>query len=410
MSDKKYFRKKICQKVISDNKVIISNKLNGKWIKIPEECDKVIEYSVENRLDLNEVKTLFKCENDREYFEKIMICLEKIGLVGNKMDEKLLMGRINLITFSITNKCNLSCDYCCSDSKIYNSIDLQTSEIYKIIDNIIYLNPRVVNITGGEPLIRKDFFEILEYLNKNFKGKIILSTNALLIKKEDIIRLTQNTDYIEISIDGYNEESCKKIRGDNVFTKVMLIVEELKKLKFNNISLSMVVGKNNNCEVEEFIKLNEKLGTKPIIRNFMNIGRGENYYYNYLEDRRDLVYIRKDNYKKLKANMCKAGENQISIDYKGNVYPCPNLEYDDLKMFNILNMNENIKYKIENKELDIFEKIEQLKMNNIKRCENCNLNIFCTPCPAQVYIALRDNEKFSWNCKKMKKILNDIVW
>ena len=40
--------------------------------------------------------------------------------------------------------------------------------------------------------------------------------------------------------------------------------------------------------------------------------------------------------------MCKAGVNQISIDYKGDVYPCPNLEYDDLKMFNILQFDESM--------------------------------------------------------------------
>lgn len=412
-SSNKYFLNCICEKIINNNQVILSNKVNGRWIKIPIECYEVIKYSVDNELQLDNLYDVFQENEDKKYYQRVINELESIGLISDSIISEFRLKRINKISFSPTNRCNLSCDYCCVDSKIDNNDYLETSQVKKVIDNIARLNPRILTITGGEPLIRDDFLEILDYVKEKFKGKIILSTNATLIKERQIDDIINDLYAIEISLDGYDELSCSKVRGKGVFSKILNVIKLIKLKGFENIGLSMVVGKNNEKDIDKFNKLNEDLGTTSIIRNFMNIGRGNENYSRYLDNKLDIDYICKDDYvdkNSLCSNMCKAGVNQISIDYKGDVYPCPNLEYKDLKMFNILEFNENILENILNRKMDIFTRFDKLKPVNIEKCKDCKVNLFCTTCPSKIYTLKKDKKMFDLNCEKMKNILEPIVW
>lgn len=412
-SSNKYFLDCICEKIINNNQVILSNKVNGRWVKIPIECYEVLKYSVDNALQLGNLYDVFQENEDKKYYERVIDKLEHIGLLSDSILSEFRLERINKISFSPTNRCNLSCDYCCVDSKIDNNDYLDTSQVRKVIDNIVKLNPRILTITGGEPLMRNDFLELLDYIKEKFKGKIILSTNATLIKEKQIDDIINGLYAIEISLDGYDELSCSEVRGKGVFCKVLNVIRLIKLKKFENVGLSMVVGKNNEKDIEKFNKLNEDLGTTPIIRNFMNIGRGNENYSKYLNDKLDIDYICKDDYvdeSSLCSNMCKAGVNQISIDHKGDVYPCPNLEYKDLKIFNILEFNENILERILNREMDIFNIFDKLKPVNIESCKECKVNLFCTTCPSKIYTLKNNKKMFDANCKKIKNILEPILW
>ncbi len=86
-------------------------------------------------------------------------------------------------------------------------------------------------------------FEILSYTKEKFKGKIRLSTNATLIKENQVDEIIDGLYAMEISLDGYDELSCSKVRGKGVFTKVINLIKYIKSKGFNNIGLSMVVGK-----------------------------------------------------------------------------------------------------------------------------------------------------------------------
>ncbi|AWH76406.1 radical SAM/SPASM domain-containing protein [Clostridioides difficile] len=409
----RFFINDVCDNIINENQVILANKINGKWIKIPIECYKVIEYSIKNKKPLDKLEDVFNLDEDKKYYKQVVDKLEQLGFVSNFIVDKFKLERVNLVSFSPTNRCNLRCDYCCADSKIENKDYLGTEELKEAIDNIVKINPRILTITGGEPLLRDDFFEILSYTKEKFKGKIRLSTNATLIKENQVDEIIDGLYAMEISLDGYDELSCSKVRGKGVFTKVINLIKYIKSKGFNNIGLSMVVGKNNENDIDKFNKINYELGTIPIIRNFMNIGRGNESYTRYLDDELDIGYICEDDYinkNSLNSNMCKAGVNQISIDYKGDVYPCPNLEYDDLKMFNILQFDESMLEKILNRNMEIFDKFDILKPMNMEECKDCKVNVFCTTCPSKMYTLKNNKEMLNSNCKKMKSILEPIVW
>lgn len=405
----KYFIDKICDVSINNKQVIISNNMNGKWIKIPQECYLAIKYSTENSLSLNEVMSAFEDINDRKYFEKVINKLEYIGLISEKNIKDTTLRFVNKVSISMTNRCNLSCDYCCADSNPVNKDFLSTSDIKLSIDNIMKLNPYVLVFTGGEPLLRSDFFDILEYTKMKFNGKIVLATNATLIKESQIDTLINNIYSLEISLDGYDEESCTEVRGHGVFSRVIKVIELFKAKGFNNITLSMVVGKHNSNDIDKFYKLNEYLGTKPLIRNFMSIGRGKEVNKKYIDNNNAIEYESED-LSEISASQCTAGNTQISINDKGDVFPCPILEYDEFKMFNILHIDDDIIEKIYTRKLKAFQNFDKLKPKNIESCGNCKINLFCTTCPAKMYLLKQDQLKFDYNCTNTKKHYENKIW
>ncbi|MDR1773934.1 MAG: radical SAM protein [Clostridioides sp.] len=410
--NKKYFVDCACDKSINGNEVILGNKINGRWMKIPIECYKAIEYAVDNNIALNDVTECFLDLSDKKYFEKIVEKIDSIGLTSSEVIEKLYWSEISSISFSPTNKCNLKCDYCCSDSNLEEKDYLNTEQVKKVIDNIVRLNPKRLVLTGGEPMLRKDFFEILEYAKVNFKGKIILATNATLIQDKDIDNITNNIYALEISLDGYDEESCSKVRGNGVFEKVINVVKKVQSRGFDNISLSMVVGKNNEKDIEKFELLNTELGTKSVIRDFMKIGRGLKSSKEYISNELQNIYIEEKSFydkKDILINKCKAGNNQLSINHKGDVYPCPILEYDELKMFNILDLNGSIIENIKKRNMKVYNKFDDLKPVNMDECRTCEIKLFCTSCPARMYGLKLNRQEFENNCREMKEIFTPFL-
>lgn len=256
----RYFTKCICDIIINNKQVILANKINGRWIKIPIECYQVIEYSIDNDLPLDSLYDVFDLDEDKKYFKKVIDKLQELDLVSDSIGYEFELDRINLVSFSITNRCNLKCDYCCVDSKIENIDYLETNDIKKTIDHIVKLNPRILMISGGEPMLRGDFFEILAYAKEKFKGKLTLATNATLIKDKQMDEIIDGLYRIEVSLDGYDELSCSKIRGKGVFDKVINTVKLIKSKGFDNIGISLVVGKNNANDVNKFKELSKDLG------------------------------------------------------------------------------------------------------------------------------------------------------
>ena len=123
------------------------------------------------------------------------------------------------------------------------------------------------------------------------KGKIILSTNGTFINDKNVDILAKCAYKIDISLDGVDEESCSIVRGPGVFDKVINNVKLLKNTGFEKISLSMAVSDKNKHLETEFNKLNELLGTTPLVRAFTPVGRGKDNRNIFSDKGIDEVYI-----------------------------------------------------------------------------------------------------------------------
>ena len=131
-----------------------------------------------------------------------------------------------VVVWNSTKTCNLKCRHCYmdSDSQKYNG-ELTTDEAKKFIDDLADFNVPVLLFSGGEPLMRKDFFELAEYAaNKNVRPT--LSTNGTLITHQVAQRIKDiGVGYVGVSLDGLRSIN-DKFRGiEGAYERAMQGIE-----------------------------------------------------------------------------------------------------------------------------------------------------------------------------------------
>lgn len=409
MGDKKYFIKDLANYSTVDNITYISNKYTGEWFKMPTECFDLLMNSFENKLYVEDIIDCFADEEDKKYYLKILDNLDKLDLLHELYLDTVRPTNMRKVVFSITNRCNLTCAYCCVDSKI-GCQDLPLDKIKTMIDKITKLKPLKVVISGGEPMLRDDFFEILAYIRSVYDGRIQLCTNATYINKHNIDTLLQYIYGIDISLDGYDQKSCESVRGKGVFEKVLENIRLLKARNFKNISVSMVVGEHNSAEIAQFRDFCKQKGVMDVVRSFSRFGRGERDK-QYLRNEQDIAYFTKTSLQERpRANTCGAGITQIFINYNGMVYPCPLLQEEQYKICHMDEMDDNFINKILKQSLAVYENMNNIKTINDEKCKDCGFRLFCTTCLGERNKMLKSNDIFAHNCQHMKEIFQSIDW
>ena len=395
---------KYCESIIKNKRAILYHKLYGKTIKISEECWKVIKENLDAGYEIQDIYRAVD-DSDKDYFEKLFPALINNKILIKK-DEQEPLEKIVNVDFDITHRCNLSCVHCCVDAANRNEEEyLSTQEIFKIIDELAKLSLKSITISGGEAMMRKDFFEISRYLREHYNGFCSLMTNGTLIHEKNVAELVKLYDAFDISLDGFDEESCSKIRGKGVFAKVIHSVELLKEngVSPDKISLSMVETKLNYDKTGEFEKLNERLGTKPMLREFSPIGRGkENGKELQLETVEGWAEIGPED--SLYARTCTAGSRRIAINYDGAIYPCMLLNAEEFCLGNVREISNLCDFidKEEFKHTSGFANLLKLMPENSEKCSGCEYHMFCCYCLQERYESLQ-NDTFDSYCSEIKR-------
>ncbi len=133
--------------------------------------------------------------------------------------------------WEITLACNLKCIHCHASSGKPHDDELSTEQGLRLLEEIASIREfRMLVLTGGEPLIRKDIFEILEY-GKKLGLKFVIATNACLITEEIALRLKENNVAgVAISLDSYDSKIHNFIRGNlNAFNLAIRGIKNAKK-------------------------------------------------------------------------------------------------------------------------------------------------------------------------------------
>ncbi len=119
-----------------------------------------------------------------------------------------------VVFWNITRQCNLSCRHCYLDSGPDRAgpDELSTEEGFALIDDLAGMGVPLLIITGGEPLVRKDIWDLLPYARDRGIA-IALSSNGTLITKDTAARLKQSgVEYVGISLDGASKVTHDAIR------------------------------------------------------------------------------------------------------------------------------------------------------------------------------------------------------
>ena len=176
--------------------------------------------------------------------------------------------RFPYIRLSITDVCNFKCGYCLPNGyqkdKSDNRTFLSLEEVQRLAKGLSELGVSKIRLTGGEPTVRKDFFDIVKILKQNSGiKKTVITTNGYKLDQlaEQIIE--SGLDGINISIDSLDKNKFHQITGHERLNEILRGIEKLQKLSFKNIKINAVLlkGLNNSDkdfnEWANFLKSNE---------------------------------------------------------------------------------------------------------------------------------------------------------
>lgn len=180
------------------------------------------------------------------------------------------------LTWEITNACNLRCKVCYNGSTSRMTDEIKSDEIPFVIERIAECNPLFVNLTGGDPLLRSDLFDIIA----QFKEKGIdvqMSTNGYLLDELMAIKLKNaGVSGMQVSIDGFKGPH-DYIRGKGSFDKAVSALKILIKQGFKT-SVGTIMTAMNYGEISEFTSFIRELGANKIgVFRFVPIGRGASH-------------------------------------------------------------------------------------------------------------------------------------
>jgi len=184
-----------------------------------------------------------------------------------------------LVVWDFTHRCNLSCKHCYSNSGGVSDQELTTKEALAVVDQLADSGVTALAFSGGEPLTRKDFFEVAGYAAD--RGLYIsVATNGTLLTKETVEKLKQaKVNYVEISIDGATAQTHDAFRGvPGAFEKA---IQGLKTCVEADLCacIATTATKSNIAEMPQILDLAEAVGVARFTYfNFVPTGRGKTLY------------------------------------------------------------------------------------------------------------------------------------
>ena len=259
------------------------------------------------------------------------------------------------LTWELTYACNLACTHCLSSSGRRDPRELSTRQAKYVIDEIARMRVFYINLGGGEPMMRGDFFELVEHAVGQRVG-VKFSTNGTRIDARSAARLAR-IDYldIQISIDGANEQTSDAIRGPGSYAAARRAMDNLLAADFGEFKISVVVTRENVEQLDEFEDLARHYGAQLRLTRLRPSGRGVEVWdqlHPTLQQNRDLYHwlsahprvLTGDSFFHLSAlgdpldglNLCGAGRVVCLIDPLGEVYACPFVIHEEFRAGNVL--------------------------------------------------------------------------
>ncbi len=355
-----------------------------------------------------ESKELFDSECDfhnrrNKHTQKVIKAKKKeLDFVAGEIDKLIKKPQLSNLFLEVTLRCNAKCEHCGSSCGYTIPKDEISAEDLK--RTLLEVNQKYgpgsvfLSVTGGEPLMRQDLFDIMEYA-KDLGYHWGMTTNGMLITEKTIEQFRRsNLESISISLDGLKETHEKFRKVPNSYDMVMRAIDLLKGLEtLKHLQITTVVHSKNLNELEDIYKVLLDKGIKewrvmcvdPIGRASENDEirldkKGMIYMLDFIREKRlegkMLVEMGCSHYLGLKYEnalrdhsfICGTGLFIGSILSNGDICVCPNVRYRSLIQGNI--KTDSFVDVWENK-FEVFRK-NRLKMTNPK-CKKCKSFKYC---------------------------------
>lgn len=242
------------------------------------------------------------------------------------------------VTWSITKQCNLSCKHCYIN---YEPEEVSSAGLMDILEKIKKIQPFFVVLTGGEPLLRKELFPIMDTLAMS---EILLETNGTLINASTADALSARSPIVQVSI----YSSCEK-KHDFMTTvpgsfKKMMHGVALLRDRGVTVQFNCVLHKENIDEIQKITDLSLKHGDKIKFDILDLLGRGKNLsdsafsipeYKKIVTTIKELEHLEvcvhlpymhiKDGVYEYDMSVCTAASTGLMINFDGTAVPCEKL-------------------------------------------------------------------------------------
>ncbi len=246
------------------------------------------------------------------------------------------------LTWELTYACNLACVHCLSSSGRRDPDELSLDEARGIVDHMVDMKVFYVNIGGGEPMVRSDFFDLVSYAVERRVG-VKFSTNGTRMTPARARRLAA-LDYldVQISIDGATAATNDLVRGEGSYEAARRAMDNLASAGFGQFKVSVVVTRQNVEELDALAAIADEYGAQLRLTRLRPSGRAvdswealhptavqQRMLYHWLAERPGV--LTGDSFFHLSAlgepleglNLCGAGRVVCLIDPVGDVYACP---------------------------------------------------------------------------------------
>jgi len=281
------------------------------------------------------------------------------ALLYAKIFKKRVPARVAL---QVTKYCNMNCSYCYANFETYKNVDEKTThELFEVIDKLYSHGMRALWFLGGEPMMRKDFGEIIDYAKS--KGIFCdMNSNGTFIN-EGNINIVKKLDAVCISLDG-DEESNDFYRGKGSYQKAIKAIKLLRDHKVK-VRLHCMLTKRTWKKLDHMVKLSRELETtfnysEVLLNNpdmedhLLNEEEEKEFYKKYLDykkkgypimnslfaiehimnwPKKEGTLIYKDEASKYPKNSyvrCLTGDLECFYDIGGQLYACPGTWDDGL--------------------------------------------------------------------------------
>ncbi len=287
----------------------------------------------------------------------MMSLVDRSGDAREPLVEQFMYGLAAPIclTWELTYACNLSCVHCLSSSGRRDAGELSTAQCRALIDEFERMQVFYVNIGGGEPTVRPDFWDLVDYAVTHHVG-VKFSTNGINITDEAAQRLAAS-DYIDIqiSLDGASEDVNDKVRGAGSYRTAVRAMQRLAAAGFTGFKLSVVLTRDNAGQLDAFQTIADRYGAQLRLTRLRPSGRGADVWdelhptaeqqrvvYDWLLAHGERV-LTGDSFFHLAGygqslpglNLCGAGRVVCLIDPVGDVYACPFAIHDSFLAGNV---------------------------------------------------------------------------
>ncbi len=161
------------------------------------------------------------------------------------------------IRLSITDVCNFKCGYCLPNGYQVDKSDnrkfLNLEEIRRLARVFSKLGVQKIRLTGGEPTVRKDFFEIIKILKDEAEiKKVVITTNGYHLDEKAKMLVDSGLNGINISIDSLDRNTFKNITGHDRLPEILKGIQNLQDLNFENIKINAVLLNGVNASENHF--------------------------------------------------------------------------------------------------------------------------------------------------------------